>query len=143
MSLQVVGESPLDLCNCRALRRAARRVTQFYDDKLAPTALRATQFTLLSAVRARGQVSVNELAEILDLDRTTTGKNVLPLERLGFVEVSASKTDARSRQVKLTRKGIDVLARAHVLWQQAQEEFEAANGTSQSAALRDALANIR
>jgi hypothetical protein len=31
-------------CNCLAVRQAARHVTQFYDQFLAPSGLRTTQF---------------------------------------------------------------------------------------------------
>jgi hypothetical protein len=34
-----------DECNCLAVRSAARHVTQFYDELLAPTGLRTTQFS--------------------------------------------------------------------------------------------------
>ena len=35
-------------CNCLAMRQAARHVTQFYDQFLAPSGLRATQYSILS-----------------------------------------------------------------------------------------------
>ena len=34
-------------CMCASLRRAARALTQLYDDALRPLGLRATQFTVL------------------------------------------------------------------------------------------------
>src|SRR6516165_8800471 len=34
-------------CNCFAVRSAARHVTQFYDQFLAPSGLRTTQFAIL------------------------------------------------------------------------------------------------
>ena len=37
-----------ELCNCPALRQAARHVTQFYDQYLVPTGLRTTQFSILA-----------------------------------------------------------------------------------------------
>ncbi len=41
-------------CTCFAVRRAARHLTQAYDRHLAPTGLRTTQFSLLSALAAVG-----------------------------------------------------------------------------------------
>jgi hypothetical protein len=35
-------------CNCLAIRQAARHVTQFYDQLIAPVGLRTTQFAILS-----------------------------------------------------------------------------------------------
>ncbi|MEW6300271.1 MAG: hypothetical protein AB1671_21465 [Thermodesulfobacteriota bacterium] len=41
------------VCACFNLRKAARAVTQLYEEVLRPTGLRVTQFALLSA-RQRG-----------------------------------------------------------------------------------------
>ena len=69
------------LCNCLAVRQAARRVTQFYDRFLAPSALRTTQFSILSWLSRAGPMSIHALAQAMVMDRTTLGRNILPLER--------------------------------------------------------------
>ena len=84
-------------CNCASLRKAARRLTSFYDSQLAPSGLRATQFAILAFVNEVEEVSVNAIAERLGLDRTTAGKNLRPLEQSGFVEVTSAKHDGRQR----------------------------------------------
>ena len=43
-------------CNCLSLRQASRRVTQLYDQALAPLDLRATQFALLRAIERSGPI---------------------------------------------------------------------------------------
>jgi hypothetical protein len=40
-----------ELCNCLALRQAARHVTQFYDQFLAAAGLRTTQFSILARLQ--------------------------------------------------------------------------------------------
>ena len=67
-------------CNCLSLRQATRRVTQLYDQALAPLDLRATQFALLRAIERRGPIALNPLADEMVLDRATLGHNVRPLE---------------------------------------------------------------
>ena len=42
------------ICNCLSLRQAARRVTQLYDQALAPLDLRATQLSLLRTIDQLG-----------------------------------------------------------------------------------------
>ena len=43
-------------CTCLAVRQAARRITQFYDQHLAPFWLRTTQFSILAKLkRLEGQ----------------------------------------------------------------------------------------
>ena len=41
-------------CTCLAVRQAARRITQFYDQHLAPFWLRTTQFSIFGEAEAAG-----------------------------------------------------------------------------------------
>jgi DNA-binding MarR family transcriptional regulator len=132
----------IDRCNCAALRRASRRITQFYDGKLAATGLRITQYAILSLLARRGELAVNELAAHMELDRTTTGKNLRPLERSGLLKIAPSATDRRSRKVKLTPKGTATFKAALPRWQEAQREFETANGREAAETMRTMLAQI-
>ncbi len=96
-------------CNCLSLRQATRRVTQLYDQALAPLDLRATQRALLSAIERRGPIALNPLAEAMVLDRATLGHNVRPLEARGLVRLAVGK-DRRSREVSITRAGRATIA---------------------------------
>ena len=74
-------------CNCFAVRSAARHVTQFYDQHLASSGLRTTQFSILSKLKRNGPMTINPLAAELAMDRTTLGRNILPLERDGLIRI--------------------------------------------------------
>src|SRR5271169_5325297 len=74
-------------CNCFAVRSAARHVTQFYDQHLASSGLRTTQFSILSKLKRNGPMTINRLAEDMAMDRTTLGRNILPLERDGLIRI--------------------------------------------------------
>lgn len=137
-------QSPgISQCHCGALRRAARRMSQFYDGKLAPTGLRSTQYSILALLHHVGEVPINELARRMDLDRTTAGKNLRPLERDGLIAIAPSATDARSRVIALTAKGTAQLMTAVPLWREAQQQFEKSNGLDTVATLRGTLAKLR
>ncbi|MBN9555624.1 MAG: winged helix-turn-helix transcriptional regulator [Alphaproteobacteria bacterium] len=129
-------------CNCASLRKAARRLTSFYDSQLQPSGLRATQFAILALVNEMEEVSVNLIAERLGLDRTTAGKNLRPLEQAGFIEVVSARHDARQRAISVTRAGHAALKTAVPLWRQAQSRFEAANGADKAAMLRETLKEL-
>jgi DNA-binding MarR family transcriptional regulator len=141
--MQQPSREGVALCHCAALRRAARRISQFYDDKLAPTGLRIGQYGILATLHQSGEVSVNELAGLMELDRTTMGKNLRPLERDGLIAVGPSASDGRTRAIKLTAEGTAALKAGAPLWREAQKAFEASNGAEASAALRDALAGLK
>ena len=106
-------------CACFNLRKAARAVTQMYDEFLRPSGLRATQFSLLMLIRGEGPIRITDLAERAVMDRTTLKRNVELLEREGLVRVEAGE-DARVREVRVTAAAEERLARALPLWRRAQ-----------------------
>src|SRR6266850_7949481 len=89
-------------CSCLAMRQAARHITQFYDQFLAPTGLRTTQFSILAKIKRKGPLTINALAEDLVMDRTTPRRNILPLEREGLIAVVKGRSDRRSKELHLT-----------------------------------------
>ncbi len=129
-------------CHNRALRHAGRNLNQIYDEFLAPTGLRSTQFSLLARVKALGPVAINALAAEMDLDRTTLGRNVLPLERDGLIAIEPDETDKRSKLLQLTPLGLQRLAEGRVQWTKAQAGFEKAFGKERAAMLRDLLREV-
>jgi DNA-binding MarR family transcriptional regulator len=92
-------------CNCLAVRQAARHITQFYDQFLAPSGLRTTQFSILAKLRRLGPMTINALAAAMVMDRTTLGRNVLPLERDGLIAVEQGSRDRRSKELRVTEAG--------------------------------------
>jgi DNA-binding MarR family transcriptional regulator len=98
-------------------------MTALYDDALAKSGIKITQFSLLRAVERNEPASVSVLSEDLDLDRTTLARNLNPLERNGLIELAAG-ADRRVTEVRLTARGRRVLAKALPLWQKAQVEVE-------------------
>ena len=106
-------------CACFSLRKAARAVTQLYDDALKPAGVLATQLPLLATTARLERATVTELAEAMVMDRTTLTRNLRPLERDGLLRTEPG-TDRRVREVSLTKKGQRVLLAAYPLWRQAQ-----------------------
>lgn len=129
-------------CNCLAIRQAARHVTQFYDQLFAPTGLRATQFAILARLRHVGPMSINALANLLVMDRTTLGRNILPLQRDGLIEVAASPKDRRRHELRLTEAGVKLHREALTHWKEAQQRFNEVFGDERAAALRDLLREV-
>jgi DNA-binding MarR family transcriptional regulator len=129
-------------CNCLALRQAARHVTQFYDQFLAPSGLRTTQYSILARLQRKGPMTINALAAELVMDRTTLGRNVLPLQRDGLVAVVPSKADRRSKDLRLTDAGAARLRMAGKGWREAQTQFETAFGVKRAKELRTLLQDV-
>jgi DNA-binding MarR family transcriptional regulator len=129
------------ICNCLALRQAARHATQFYDLHLAPEGLTTSQYSILAKLARLGPQSINALAATMVMDRTTTTRAVRPLERDRLVAVEPGE-DGRMRVVRLTPAGEKRAKAAAVRWREAQRAFEAAYGAGEAVRLRVELARV-
>jgi DNA-binding MarR family transcriptional regulator len=129
-------------CNCFALRSAARHITQLYDQFLAPSGLRATQFSVLAKLRRLGPLTINELAKVMVTDRTTLGRNIQPLQRDGWIKIEPTASDRRAKKLHLTKTGEQRLQAALKAWSQAQARFEAAIGPKRAADMRALLRGV-
>ncbi|MBV8779002.1 MAG: winged helix-turn-helix transcriptional regulator [Alphaproteobacteria bacterium] len=140
--MKTEGEAGFDACNCHAIRQAARHVTQFYDQLLAPSGLRVTQFAILSRLRRAGPMSINALAALLVMDRTTLGRNILPLERDGLIAVAPGSADRRRHELSITDAGVARHRTALKYWREAQARFGSAFGEERAATLRELLHDV-
>jgi DNA-binding MarR family transcriptional regulator len=126
-------------CTCLAVRQAARHITQFYDQYLVSTGLRTTQFSILGMLKRLGPTTINGLAGALVMDRTTLGRNILPLEREGLIRIAPGQVDRRSKELDLTEAGVKRLQAARKGWDEAQARFAAVFGKRRTAELRALL----
>ena len=92
--------APHAACTCGSLRKASRRISQFYDTALAPVGIKSTQFSILSEVErgsVAGPVTMCELASAMVMDRSTLGHNLRPLERDDLIVLRQARHDGRKR----------------------------------------------
>ena len=128
-------------CYCAVLRTASRKLTAFYDAALAPIGITLAQLRLLRVIERIGAVSLTELADQTELDRSTIGRNVRVLQRGRLVQQVPS-TDRREAAIDLTDVGRDVLCRSAPLWSDAQCAVEAKLGTETAVHLRTLLETL-
>ncbi len=128
-------------CACASLRRAARAVTQIYEDELRDFGLRATQLTLLQALARTGPITQGALSEILVLDGTTLTRSLRPLVESGWIRRSPGR-DRRERHLELTAAGRRKLESANVGWERAQRRLRKGLGERAWERMHDDLAHI-
>ena len=128
-------------CACGRLRRATRALTQLYDDAMAPSGLRVTQFSLLRTLAREGRSRITDLAIATLIDRTALSRNLDPLVERKLVEIVPGR-DARTREVALTRAGKAAIRAAEPHWRRAQAEVAGALGAERLDALIATLAAI-
>jgi DNA-binding MarR family transcriptional regulator len=110
-------------CACTRVRRAARSLTDLYDEVLRPVGLKVTQFSVLRTIDRMSPVNISTLAAEMALDRSTLGRNLGVLERQGLVGLSEGD-DQRERTVTLTSRARRLVDKAVPLWEQAQRRVD-------------------
>jgi DNA-binding MarR family transcriptional regulator len=105
------------------IHRAGRTVAKKFDDAFRMLGVNHWQFSLLMTINKPDGMTVSELANALVVDRTTITANVKPLERMGLISITVGETDARSRQIQLTREGVDLLKEAFPIWERVNGEI--------------------
>ena len=128
-------------CTCGRLRRATRALTQLYDDVMAPSGLRVTQFSLLRTLAREGPSRITDLAAATLIDRTALSRTLDPLVERGLVAIVPGR-DARTREVALTRAGDKALRAAEPHWRRAQAQVADRLGAGELDALIATLARI-
>jgi DNA-binding MarR family transcriptional regulator len=116
-------------CHCIVLRKASRRVSAIYDAALEPAGVNIAQFSLLRNIARHAPVSSTELGVLMELDRSTVGRNTKILERMGLVK-TAPGADGREALLVLTGEGENVLRTGTPLWEDAQKRISSKLGRS-------------
>jgi DNA-binding MarR family transcriptional regulator len=130
-------------CFATSVRKASRRLTQFYDDALAPSGLRSTQYSILAELASRSESpTLSELAEVMVSDRSSLGHTLRPLVRDGYVALRRGETDRRTQRIVLTNRGRHKFGEGLRYWQTAQEAFVSLYGAKWSENLRATVLTI-
>src|SRR5947209_6701119 len=129
-------------CHCTTLRYAAQTLTEVYDQVLAPSGLKVTQYMLLESIlEEETEQSITDLAHKLGSDRSTIGRNVHILVRDGLVSLSRGN-DRREHTVHVTEQGREAASLANPLWQKAQTAVADTLGQVQLNMLRTLLSQL-
>ncbi|MEH2478120.1 DNA-binding MarR family transcriptional regulator [Nitrobacteraceae bacterium AZCC 2146] len=116
-------------------------MTATYDEALAPAGVNVAQFGLLRMLNRAGPTALTELGRLTELDRSTIGRNVKVLERMGLVAPRRG-SDQRELLVALTKGGRRALTIGEPLWDQAQKNVEARLGMGVAGKFRELLHSL-
>ncbi|MBL8328510.1 MAG: winged helix-turn-helix transcriptional regulator [Rubrivivax sp.] len=106
-------------CTNLKLRQLTRRIGHVYDQALAQSGLKITQYSLLSHVVRLGPLRSADLAAALRMEASTLSRNLRPLMAAGWVELQPGE-DARTHAVIATAAGRAKRAEAQLRWKAAQ-----------------------
>ncbi|MCU1726232.1 MarR family transcriptional regulator [Pseudomonas sp. 7P_10.2_Bac1] len=142
-------KSPFETLACTntAVRRAARRLGNLYDEALASLGLKATQVALLSEIErmftaAGGQSpALQDLALNMAVQISALTHALRPLIRDGLIELQGDEADKRVKRAVLTKTGSERLHQAIVHWAIVNNRVDEILGKEAAAQLR-ALADF-
>lgn len=123
-------------CYCTRLKTVTRKVAGLYDVALAPVGINIAQFAILRNVRRHQPVSLTELGRLLELDRSTMGRNIRVVEKMGLVWLGRGE-DQRELVVSLSEQGEAILEEASPLWEECQRDITGRLGTDRLKALNE------
>ena len=109
-------------CFCVSVRGLANRLTQLYDDRMAPFDLKVTQYSVMKKIVDKPNSTISEIAQMCDLDRTTLTRSLRILERDGWLEFVNAK-DQREKGLHIKATKASEFDRAQRAWQQVQREL--------------------
>lgn len=110
---------PLDQRPGFLIRRLHQLHVSLFQDACSHFEITPLQYSLLSALAARGTADQTSLAADIALDRTTTTGALKRLEARNLVERPFSENDRRARVCRLTAAGHKMLSRIETAAQNA------------------------
>ncbi|CAN7687726.1 MarR family winged helix-turn-helix transcriptional regulator [Rhizobium sp. LjRoot254] len=139
--MRVYTRTMSNACYCIVLRKASRRISAVYDEALAPYGINIAQFSAIRNIIRHEPISLTDLADKLDLDRSTVGRNMKVLERMGIV-ATATGADHREAALSLTAEGKALLVKTEPIWHDVQVQIEDRLGPEHSRQLSELLEAI-
>jgi DNA-binding MarR family transcriptional regulator len=130
-----------ETCICIDVRTAAQRLTAIYDQAMVSSGVSVNQFSLLHLIYSLEGPTLKGLASASGLDRSTLGRNMRVLEKLGFVTMHIGD-DARVRNVRMTSKGIAAFKLAVPLWREVQSRLANKIGSAQHVQFKETLQTL-
>ncbi len=131
-----------DHCLCLHTQRAARALARRFDKAFLPLDLTNGQFSLMMALNRPDSPRIGELADFLAMDRTSLTAALKPLQRRGLVTVRPHPHDRRSRVLKLTASGRELLARAVPIWRETHAVLDKDLADSNTGQMLTALNDV-
>lgn len=132
-----------DTCLCLATQRAARRLARRFDAALRPFGLTNGQFSLMVALKQPEPPPMGRLAPFLGMDPSTLTAAVKPLARRGLLYVEPDPEDRRSRRLRITPEGVQLMLEAVTVWRAEHAALEDDMGDQLPETLRQGLAEVR
>ena len=96
---------------------------------------------VFQAIGPDGSTAV-ELGRALGITKQAAGKTIDVLERLGYIERARDAADSRRKVVRLTARGLDLLAQSAEIFDEIRRDWSARLGADRLAAIEGGLREL-
>ncbi|MCI9353346.1 MAG: winged helix-turn-helix transcriptional regulator [Firmicutes bacterium] len=110
-------------CYCMTINRAGNAIMDFYDTAFAEAGITSKQYSLLLRLSKLKQANVVEIAEYVNLERSTVTRNIKILISKGWV-CDVAKENERGHKYIVTEKGKKQIETTKYYWEKCQKEIK-------------------
>jgi DNA-binding MarR family transcriptional regulator len=121
------------------LKHAQLRFAQLSAHALQPYGVTGRQCAILATIDGANALSQQDVARILDVDRTTMVALIDELEHAGLVRRKTHPGDRRKNVVELTEDGANTLRASEVARREAEQRFLSSLSAADAQRFHDAL----
>lgn len=125
------------------LTDTARMFRKLIDRRLQPFGLTRAQWAVLAMLGSRDGVSQSDLAEELEIEKSTVGRLIDHVEARGWIERRPMATDRRLWRVHLTEQARPLIQRVTQVILATRTEMLHGLTVEQQRQLSDALASVK
>lgn len=125
------------------LTDTARMLRKLIDRRLQPFGLTRAQWAVLAMLASRDGVSQSDLAEELEIEKSTVGRLIDHVEARGWIERRAMATDRRLWRVHLTEQARPLIERVTQVILATRTEMLVGLTVEQQRQLSDVLALVK
>jgi len=134
---------PLDLdgpyqCYCLASRRSARYLTRLYESFFEAAGITSSQFSILSLLQHSPGLTVMELSDAMEMERTTMVRTLKPLKEKALI-IEGNEKQGRAVTLFISDGGRAKVEEAEPCWKAAQTAFEQQVGYDEAVRMRDVM----
>lgn len=104
LSVEAVSPACINL----QMMRASHYILKAYDDAYRPFGIRATQMPVLGILARRQPVSIREIADELESERSVMSRRLQIMEKRGWL-MEDQKTSAKEKTFVLTQQGNELI----------------------------------
>ena len=110
-------------CLAARIRLLNRTVTSIFDEALRPLGIKVSQLNMLMVVAKRGPISPGELAQFLNMEKSTVSRNVSRMRAHNWLSVSEGESGG-TQILELGSPGRKLIIKSLPFWKKAQAKTE-------------------